>query len=250
MQTDGEVPLVSSETVVYIAHRGSIVPGPENTITAFRHAIKCGADVLEIDLRCAKDGEIVIIHDGTLARTTNGGGNVIDYTVSELKKLDAGGGERIPTFEEVLQLVAGTDVWLLLDMKEYPVMDNRKVVRLIRKYKATQKVIIASTNPYLLQEFRTIDPNLRTLGFVQTIRFIEQFVQEVDVDIIRLKPGWIYAHPDLVTKVHRLNKPVWVTAQTRPREDLEKLIELGVDGIFSSLPEVMNEVLTEMKNTP
>ena len=89
--------------VVSIAHRGGIVSGvPENTLAAFREAINQGADAIEIDLRGTKDGEIVIIHDKTVDRTTNGRGRVIDQTLVELKMLDAGHGERIPTYEEVL----------------------------------------------------------------------------------------------------------------------------------------------------
>lgn len=111
--------------VAFVAHRGGIVPGyPENTLAAFRQAAKHGAEVIEVDLRGTKDGEVVIMHDETFDRTTNGKGKVTDYTLAELKKLDAGGGERIPTYEEALQLVAGTGVKLLLDIKESPVLNR------------------------------------------------------------------------------------------------------------------------------
>src|SRR4029453_16996566 len=114
--------------VAFVAHRGGIVPGyPENTLVAFRQAVKHGAEVIEVDLRATKDGEVVIMHDETLDRTTNGNGKVIDYTLAELKKLDAGGGERIPTYEEGLRLVAGSGGQLLLDIQESPVLDKRKV---------------------------------------------------------------------------------------------------------------------------
>jgi len=72
--------------VAFVAHRGGIVPGyPENTLAAFRQAVKHGAEVFEVDLRGTKDGEVVIMHDETLDRTTNGTGNVTDYTLAELK---------------------------------------------------------------------------------------------------------------------------------------------------------------------
>ena len=143
--------------IAFIAHRGGIIPGyPENTLAAFRQAIKHGAEVIEIDLRGTKDGEVVIVHDETLDRTTNGKGKITDYTLTELKKLDAGGGERIPTYEEVLQLVSGTGVKLLLDIKESPLLDKRKVARLTED--------------------------------------IEPFAQ-AGVDIIRLWPKWIMPIP-------------------------------------------------------
>jgi len=234
-------------TVAFVAHRGGIVPGyPENTITAFRQAIKHGAEVIEIDLRGTKDGEIVIMHDETLDRTTNGKGKVTDYTVGELKKLDAGASERIPTYNDVLQLVTGTGVKLLLDIKESPVLDKRKVVRLTEKYNAALNVIVGPRNLDDLRMFRALNPNLRTLGFIPNVGDIEPFAQ-AGVDIIRLWPKWIYANPDLVKKVQQLGKPVWTTANDAPREELEKLIKLGVNGILSDLPEVMNKLLADMK---
>lgn len=234
-------------TIAFVAHRGGIVPGyPENTIAAFRQAIKHGAEVIEIDMRGTKDGEIVIMHDETLDRTTNGKGKVSDYTLAELKKLNAGGGERVPSYEEVLQLVAGAGVKLLLDIKESPLLDKRKVVRLTDKYNAALNVIVGPRNLDDLRAFRALNPNLRTLGFIRNIKDIESFAQ-AGVDIIRLWPKWIYANPDLVRKVHQLGKPVWTTANDAPREELEKLIKLGVNGILSDLPEVMNKLLADMK---
>ena len=109
--------LAPSEKVLFIAHRGGIMPGyPENTLAAFRQAIKLGAGVIEIDLRGSKDGEIVIMHDETVDRTTNGHGRVAEHTLAELLQLDAGQGESIPTFAQVLELVQGTDAQLLTDI--------------------------------------------------------------------------------------------------------------------------------------
>jgi glycerophosphoryl diester phosphodiesterase len=233
--------------VAFVAHRGGIVPGyPENTLAAFRQAIKHGAEVIEIDLRGTQDGEVVIMHDATLDRTTNGKGKVTDHTLAELKKLDAGNGERIPTYEEALKLIAGTGVKLLLDIKESPVLDKRRVVRLTERYNAELNVIVGPRNLDDLRAFRALNPNLRTLGFIRTVEDIEPFAQ-AGVDIIRLWPKWIYANPALVAKVHQLGKPVWTTANDAPREELEKLIELRVNGILSDLPEVMKAVLADMK---
>jgi glycerophosphoryl diester phosphodiesterase len=236
-------------SIVFVAHRGGIVPGfPENTLSAYRQAIKHGAEVIEIDLRGTKDGEVVILHDETLDRTTNGKGKVTELTLVELKKLDAGAGERIPTYEEVLQLVAGTGVKLLLDIKESPVLDKRKVVRLTEKYNATLNVIVGPRNLDDLRAFRALNPNLRTLGFIKNIEDMEPFAQ-AGIDIIRLWPKWIYAEPALVKKAHQLGRPVWTTANDAPRDELEKLVKLGVNAILSDLPEVMNTMLADMKKT-
>ena len=95
---DSKVSLPTDRFFVTIAHRGGLVPDyPENTLTAFRKTIETGAEVIEIDLRSTKDGEIVVLHDSTIDRTTDGRGPVAETTLGELKTLDAGKGERVPT---------------------------------------------------------------------------------------------------------------------------------------------------------
>ena len=232
--------------VVSIAHRGGIVSEvPENTLAAFREAINQGADAIEIDLRGTKDGEIVIIHDKTVDRTTNGQGRVLDQTLAELKKLDASHGEQIPTYEEVLQLVSGTGVTLLLDIKKSPELDKARVVRLTEQHNAVANVIVGTRKIEDLRAFQALNPNLRTLGFIREIDDIEPFV-DAGIDIIRLWPKWIYKNPDLIEKLHHLGKPVWTTAGSAPREELEKLIRLGVNGILSDHPKVLHSLIADM----
>ena len=232
--------------IAFVAHRG-LAPGyPENTLAAFRQAIKLGAEALEIDLRGTKDGEVIILHDETLERTTNGTGKVTEKTLIELKTLDAGKGERIPTYEEGLQLVNGTGVKLLLDIKESPVLNKKRIVELTEKHIAVLNVIVGPRNLDDLRAFRSLNPNLRTLGFIAKIDDIEPFAQ-AGIDIIRLWPKWIYAESHLVKKVHDLGRPVWTTANDAPREELEKLIRLGVNGILTDLPDVMSDLLRDMR---
>jgi glycerophosphoryl diester phosphodiesterase len=236
-------------SVVFVAHRGGIVPGyPENTLAAFRQAIEQGAQAVEIDLRGTKDGEVVILHDETVDRTTNGRGKVTDLTLAELKKLDAGGGERIPTYEEVLRAVAGTGVTLLLDIKQSPVLDKPQVVRLTEKHDAVLNVIVGARSLEDLRAFRALNPNLRALGFIQGVEDVEPFVQ-AGIDIIRLWPQWIYDNPALIGKIQRLGKPVWTTAGGAPRDELERLIQLGVNGILSDLPALMNSLRADLRKS-
>lgn len=233
--------------VAFVAHRGGIVPGyPENTLAAFREAIRHGAEVIEIDLRGTSDGAIVIMHDETVDRTTNGKGAVTSHTLAELKALDAGAGQRIPTYEDVLQFVASTGVKLLLDIKPSPSLDKPQVVRLTEKYNAVQNVIVGPRSVDDLRAFKALNPNLRTLGFIPRAEDIEPFVN-AGIDIIRLWPEWIYANPALVPKVHSLGRPVWTTAGEAPRDELQKLITLGVDGILSDFPAVMNALLVDRR---
>jgi glycerophosphoryl diester phosphodiesterase len=235
--------------VVLVAHRGAVGPGqPENTLAAFRLAIASGAEAIEIDLRGTKDGEIVVIHDATVDRTTNGSGAVAEQTLAQLRQLDAGRGERIPTYQEVLRLVSGTGIVLLLDIKKGGVLDRQKVIRMTDDHDAIANVIVGPRNLEDLKAFRALSPGLRTLGFVDEIEDIAPFVQG-GADIIRLWPEWIYANPALVAKVHELGRQVWTTAGDAPRVELEKLVRLGVRGILVDQPEVMNELLAEMNKS-
>lgn len=232
--------------VVLVAHRGAVGPGqPENTLAAFRQAIASGAVVIEIDLRGTKDGEIVVIHDATVDRTTNGSGAVAEQTLAQLRQLDAGRGQRIPTYQEVLRLVSGTGIVLLLDIKKGGVLDRQKVVRVTEDHDAVANVIVGPRNLEDLKAFRALNPGLRTLGFVDEIEDIAPFI-EGGADIIRLWPEWIYASPALVGKVHELGRQVWTIAGDAPGVELEKLVRLGVRGILVDQPEVMNELLAEM----
>ncbi len=232
-------------TVLNIAHRGGIVPGyPENTLAAYRRAISFGVDVIEIDLRGTRDGEVIVLHDETLDRTTDGTGKVTDYTLGELKQLNAGSGESIPSYTEVLNLVAGTGVKLLLDIKLSPVLDKGKVVRLTESRDAVLDVIVGVRTLNDLKQFRQLNPNIRTLGFVRRPEDIDDFVA-AGVDIIRLWPEWIRADQEIVGKVQGLGKPVWTTAADAPREVLEELIRSGVNGILSDFPKVTSLLMAD-----
>lgn len=246
--TSAALPFVSTDRrVVNIAHRGGISDGyPENTLAAFRRAMAVGADVIELDLRGTKDGRLVALHDETLDRTTDGTGLVTDFTLEELKKLNAGGNEQIPTYEEVLQLVANTGTKLLLDIKNSSLLDKREIVGLTEKYQADSDVIFGVRNLDDFATFRKLNPEIRTLGFITTPFEIEKFA-DAGVDIIRLWAWWLSLYPDLIKETRQLQKPVWVTAGDAPRRDLERLILLGVDGIITDHPDIMAELQSEIK---
>lgn len=235
----------AAQPVVPVAHRGGIVPGvPENTLAAYRRAIAHGAEAIEIDLRTTRDGQIVIMHDETVDRTTNGHGKVAKLTWAELQQLDAGHGERIPTYEQALQLVAGTDVVLLLDIKVTHNLDRGKVVQLAMEHDALRNVIVGARRLSDLRAFRKLNPRLRTLGFMKALDDMDAFVR-AGVDIIRVWPDWIREHPGLIDKVHGLGKPVWLIAGDAPSEQLAMFMQQGVDGILSDFPERLQALLAQ-----
>ena len=112
----------SPKNIYVAAHRGWSAAHPENTMEAFRAAIALGVDQIETDIRVTRDGELVLIHDATVDRTTNGTGRVCDFTLEELQKLDAGNGNHIPTLREFMELVKDEPrLTIDYELKEYPV---------------------------------------------------------------------------------------------------------------------------------
>ncbi len=128
-------------------HRGNPAEFPENTLASFRSAIELGVDVIECDVHMSADGELVVIHDHTLDRTTNGTGMVRDHTYAELRELDAGGGERVPLLREFLELGGETNVGLAIELKQipipYPGIESR-VVELVRAVKVLDLAAVIS----------------------------------------------------------------------------------------------------------
>lgn len=141
-----------SEKNIYVAaHRGWCGKYPENTMLAFEKALEQDVDQLETDVRVTKDGELVLIHDSTVDRTTNGSGLVIDYTFEELRKLDAGNGEKIPTLIELMELVKNhPTITLDIELKEYPTEGREalsysvcdRIMKIIDNYGFTDRCVV------------------------------------------------------------------------------------------------------------
>jgi glycerophosphoryl diester phosphodiesterase len=260
--------------VVVVAHRGMAAGYPENTLAAYRNSVALGFSAIEIDLRATSDGHMVIVHDETVDRTTDGSGEVGQMTLAEIKALDAGrhvgpefAGERIPTYQEVLAALRGSGTKLVLDLKPSEALDSERVVRLTEQHGAVLDVIVGPRSVAGLQEIKKLNPNLRTLGLVPGPEFeppdpaaIEEFAL-AGADMIRLWPSWIFTDrgpgagtgkSELVARLHHLGKPVWVTADTLyrdinpecPREDLRELVRLGVNGIITDVPVLCREVVS------
>jgi glycerophosphoryl diester phosphodiesterase len=238
---------------VVVAHRGLSAGFPENTLAAFRNAIAGGVDAIELDLRRTADNEIVVLHDETVDRTTDGRGPLSRLTLQEVRALDAGRhagdrftGERIPTYQEVLELTRASGVELLLDIKESDRASHEYIVSLTSRHEATGRVIVGARSVDDLRAFRALRPGIRALGFIPEAGSIEAF-DAAGVDLIRLWPQWIDADPGLVERVHALGRPVWVTAGTLPQDELQILIRRGVDGILTDLPEVLLPLVADLR---
>jgi glycerophosphoryl diester phosphodiesterase len=260
--------------VMVVAHRGMVSGFPENTLAAYRQSISLGFRAVEIDLRATADGHIIVMHDDTVDRTTNGTGEVGRMTLAEIKSLDAGSragpafaDQRVPTYEEVLETLRGSGTKIVLDIKPSEALDNERVVRLTERFGAVLDVIVGPRSIADLRDFKRLNPNLRALALVPGPEFeppdaeaVEEFAH-AGADMVRLWPPWIFTDRDhgrgtgrsqLIERLHDLGKPVWTTADTlyndidpdHPREDLSELIRLGVNGIITDVPELTRELLS------
>ena len=238
-----------------IAHRGASAYAPGNTLAAFRLALEMGADGFELDVMLSADGHLVVVHDDTVDCTTDGSGPVRQKTLAELKSLDAGArfdvrfaGERIPTLQEVLDLVAGTHAFVNVEIKtDSPKGDGleKKLVVLIRRYGLGERLLISSFNPFALWRMRRLAPHLPlALLYAENRR-------------VHLRNRWFafLSHPDALnpsfhmatqkhvrwakSKGYRLY--VW-TVDEEP--EMRRLIALEVDGIITNKPDLLRQVLT------
>jgi glycerophosphoryl diester phosphodiesterase len=239
--------------VTVVAHRGLARGYPENTLVAFQHALAMGVDYIEVDLRMTKDGIPIILHDPRVDRTTDGQGPVESFTLAQLKQLDAGSiedarfaGERIPSLEEALTLVIPRGGKLLFDIKSGHDLDIQKVVRLVERHGAVKQIVIGARSVEDIRRFRSFNRDLCILAFIPKSHHIHKFAA-AGADMIRLWADWISADPALIKKVYRFKKPVWVTAGLADREELAELIALGVDGILTDHPEVLMDLLMDLR---
>ncbi len=250
------------------AHRGGGGLYPENTILAFEKAREMGVDVLEIDVHPTKDGKIVVIHDDTVDRTTNGKGRVMELTYKEIEELDAaysfskdngktfpfrGKGIKIPLLSEVLEKF--NDMRISIEIKETDGNTEEKVLELVKRYGMEDKVIIASEDYEILKKVRELDPKIATSMSEKEIRsFYIAFVTFIPLNLYKPKgdalmippqaEGVILAKKSFINAAH--NKGLRVIVWTiNDKERMRNLIKLGVDGIITDYPNRLIEVLKE-----
>lgn len=215
------------------AHRGGMDSGhPENTLPAFRHAAAVGAQVIELDLRTTRDGHVVVMHDPSVDRTSDGRGLVRDLSLAELQRLDLGGGIRIPTLVDVLEATRPLPVTLLFDVKRAPGLSHAELAARVAERHDPARVIFGVRSPEDRERLARAAPGLRYLGLVPAIRSIDAFLA-AGVEAIRLWPGWLDGDPGLVRYIHDAGARVWVTAG---RASTERLAAHGVDAVLTDYP--------------
>jgi glycerophosphoryl diester phosphodiesterase len=238
------------------AHRGSSAYAPENTLASFELAVKQHADAIELDATLSADGQVVVIHDDTVDRTTNGTGLIKSLDLSELKFLDAGvkfnptyQSERIPTLAEVFEAV-GQQILIDVELKNYtsPTDDlPDRVIALVKKYALQSSVMLSSLNLIALIRARSLLPEI-TLGLITLPGFASITLRSRLVrlgPLFALHPNYKDVTPALVNAAHRTKSRVHAFTVNLP-EDMRRLFNDGVDGIFTPDPLMAQKVLAEI----
>jgi glycerophosphoryl diester phosphodiesterase len=235
-----------------IAHRGFSGAAPENTIAAVKAAIELGADMAEIDVTLTADGHIVVIHDETLDRTTNGSGEVFRYSLAELQQLDAGSwfdpsfaGERIPTLDEVLSEVDDR-ILLNVEIKSEAVERGvvSKVASEIREHRMVDQVVVSSFSPTALQELHSSAPEIRTAVLYNT-KFHKgqdavEIVNDLEASVFNIKRQRLTRK--MLRRCRENEIPVGIYTVNKPRR-MRRLVKKGIDAIFTDHPDRLIDVL-------
>jgi glycerophosphoryl diester phosphodiesterase len=239
---------------IILAHRGDLAHAPENTLPAFSQAIQKGADGVELDAKLTADGHVIVIHDSTVDRTTNGKGKVALFTLDETRKLDAGSwfqakfaGTQVPLLEEVFETV-GKDKLINIELTNYSTPKDgltQKVCELIKKHNNQAQIIFSSF-------------------FASNLKIAMQILPEIPRGLLAL-PGiiglWARSfgfmfgayqalHPHIssvskeqIQRAHRIKRRVHVWTANTPAEIL-RLKDWGVDGIFTDDPAMAVQTLS------
>jgi glycerophosphoryl diester phosphodiesterase len=236
-----------------IGHRGSCADRPENTLASTRRAIEAGAHAIEMDVRTTRDGHLVIVHDSTLDRTTDGSGRVGEHTLAEIRQLDAGGwfdpeyrGERVPTLAELLALCRRHRVGALLDLKEQGEAYARAVTAVVREAGDPKRTIVGVRSPAQARLFRELLPESRQLGFIPRPEDIEAFA-EAGVDMIRLWARWL-EDESLVPRVREAGVELHLNARTGDIEEMRELLLHRPVAVLCDDPALLMEALAVLRS--
>lgn len=253
---------------VNFAHRGDSAHAPENTLEAFRMAVESGAEGLELDVHMTRDGRIVVIHDDTLGRTTDGAGFVRNKTLAELKQLDAGyrfagngdypyrgEGLRVPTLEEVFDEFP--DVAVNVEIKEDQPEVEEAVLRVIRKAGAGERTLVAAGRYVVIKRFREVSGGeISTSASVREIRAFFllsrlglENLSEPAYDALQVPVnyrGVEVVTPRFVDAAHSRGVRVDAWTLDEPGE-MRRLLDKGVDVIMTNHPGTLRKVLEHQR---
>ncbi|WP_185806942.1 glycerophosphodiester phosphodiesterase [Bacillus salinus] len=240
--------LKTSHKPKVIAHRGASGYAPEHTFAAFNKAIEQQADYIEADIQMTKDGELILIHDPTVTRTSNGHGTVMNMTLQEIRRLDAGSWfnpylyhtETIPTLQQFLRKYAGK-IGLLLELKDpvlYPGIESALADQLKKHHLHEQgdhSIIVQSFDAQSIKKFHSLLPAVPT-GFLTSVTLDDTKLATLAKYCKYINPNQFIASSDLLTRIkaHDCNSFVWTINSV---DAYNRVANLHVDGIITDYPD-------------
>lgn len=234
------------------AHRGASAYAPENTIAAFRLAVEMGADGVELDVHESSDGKLMVIHDETVDRTSNGTGRVVDMTCEELKKLDFSNGfekydgARIPTLKEVYGLLKNTELTINVEIKcdvvvYWGIWD--KLVELENEMGMNGRIHYSSFNHYVLMELRRIKPEA-TIGLLYSCGLVDPWLYAEHLHAEAIHPHYLLPlqAPGLIEGCAQAGIAInpWTVNDV---DAMKTLADKGINAIITNTPDVALDVL-------
>lgn len=233
---------------IIFAHRGDFAHAPENTLPSFEQALQKGADGIELDAKLTSDGQVIVIHDSTVDRTTNGKGRVASLALEEIRKLDAGSwfnekfsGTKVPLLEEVFDLV-NKDKLINIELTNYSSPRDGlavKVCELLKRHNNHSQILFSSFFSSNLKIASQILPEIPR-GLLAMPGLVGLWARSFGFmfgDYQALHPHTSSASREQVQRAHRVNRCVHVWTVNSP-EEINQLKEWGVDGIFTDDPQM------------
>lgn len=218
-----------------IGHRGAAAYEPENTLRSFQKALECGVGMIELDVHLSASGDLMVIHDATLDRTTNGHGYVHDYTTQELQQFDAGLGEHIPTLDEVIRLV---DKRVIINIELKGAGTDVAVVELLTRYMQQgwdpNLFLVSSFDHHMIARVHALLPEVPVGALLEGIPVrYAAFAADCGASVIGVYKETI--SQAYIDDAHARGLKIYVYTVDDP-EEMAILQAMGVDGIFSNRP--------------
>ncbi len=238
---------------IILGHRGASAHAPENTMAAFQHAMDCGADGIEFDVKLTRDDEIIIIHDLTVDRTTNGKGKVRNFTLEQIRSLDAGlhfseqfRAEKIPILRDVLMMVPPNFI-VNIELTNYSSMFDglaSKVAHLVKELDVKEQVIFSSFNPFNLIFTKRILPDVPVAllalpgraGMINRSNFMRWISPKF------INPYYQDIKPEFVAQQQHFKRNI-IAWNVNDVEEIIRLFDLKMDGIITDDPQLVRSVL-------
>lgn len=250
----------TADDFTIIAHRGASAYFPENTLPAFQGAIAMQADMVEFDVQLTSDGEVVVFHDEKISRCTNGGGRIADYTLTQLKRLDAGNwfsqefaGEKIPTLAEVLNLCK-EKIAVNIEIKTEAVTDasaggiEEKCLQIVHQTGMQNHLVFSSFDPRALRHLKEIHPSTAIAVLFekkhQGSKLPSQILGSLGAEAFNCSLRQLNKKRLADLKSNSIPFNVYTI---NDEKSMKSLLELGANGLFTNAPDILNRVLVDFR---